>query len=856
MVKPVATVHVVPKLPKSLSRLEELAYNMRFAWDHDTISLFRRLDPDLWEATHHNPVRVLGDISQKRLDEVKNDQAFMANLERTLAQFDGYMSDTNTWYNKKYGHLPKAPLFAYFSMEFGITECFQNYSGGLGILSGDHLKSSSDLGIPLVGVGMLYQEGYFQQYLNADGWQQEMYPMNDFSHLPLKVVVDDRGEPIIIDVPLPGRKLYCQIWEVKVGRISLYLLDTNIPKNPRDEDRSLTDRLYGGDRRTRIRQEIVLGIGGIRALEAMGLRADVCHMNEGHSAFLSLERIRNLMNEQNITFAEAQEIIAASTCFTVHTPVPAGLERFGFDLIDEHFTDYMRELGLSREQFIDLGREDMGDYELFSMSVFALRMSYGANGVAQLHGVVSRDMWQWMYPGVPVHEVPIGAITNGIHVQTWISREMATLLDRYLDPAWRIDDSNPEIWMGIDRVPDAELWRTHERRRERLVAFARRRLKQQLVNRGASPSEIAKADEVLNPDALTIGFARRFATYKRAALLFRDLDRLRELVNHPTHPVQFIFAGKAHPHDKGGKELIREIVSVSRMPDFRHAIVFLENYDMNVARYMLQGADVWMNNPRRPKEASGTSGMKAIYNGGLNFSVLDGWWDEGYSSEVGWAIGNGEEYPPEEAELQDRIESEALYNILENDIIPKFYNGGRNGGLPREWIAMMKNGMRTLAPFFTTYRMVQQYTDQFYVPNFERITKMLEPGISNALNFARWRHDLPANWKYVTIEDVNIDVKQVKVGSKGDVTAKVSLGNLKPENVRVQLFYGPLDTRGNIIEGESVDMTLVDGSEDNVHTFKGEHKFDITGELGVSVRVLPYHDYLHTSFQPNLITWA
>ncbi len=855
MVKPVATVHVVPKLPKSLSRLEELAYNMRFAWDHDTISLFRRLDPDLWEATYHNPVRVLGDISQNRLDEVKNDQAFMANLERTLAQYDAYMSDKNTWYNKKYGHLPKKPLVAYFSMEFGITECFQNYSGGLGILSGDHLKSASDLGLPLVGVGMLYQEGYFQQYLNADGWQQEMYPINDFSHLPLKVVTDSKGEPILIDVPLPGRKLYCQIWEVKVGRISLYLLDTNIPENPRDEDRSLTDRLYGGDRRTRIRQEIVLGIGGIRALEAMGLRADVCHMNEGHSAFLSLERIRNLMREQNITFPEAQEIIAASTCFTVHTPVPAGLERFGFDLIDEHFTDYMRELGLSREQFIDLGRENMGDYELFSMSVFALRMSYGANGVAQLHGVVSRDMWQWLYPGVPVQEVPIGAITNGIHVQTWISREMATLLDRYLDPSWRTDDSNPENWSAIDRVPDAELWRTHERRRERLVAFARRRLKMQLIRRGASPSEIANADEVLNPDALTIGFARRFATYKRATLLFRDLDRLRELVNHPTHPVQFIFAGKAHPHDKGGKELIREIVSVSRMPEFRHAIVFLENYDMNVARYMLQGADVWLNNPRRPKEASGTSGMKSIYNGGLNFSILDGWWDEGYSSEVGWAIGNGEEYPPEEAEVQDRIEGEALYNVLENDIIPKFYSGGRDG-LPREWIAMIKSGMRTLAPFFTTYRMVQQYTDQFYIPNFERITKMLEPGISNALTFARWRHELPENWKQVAIDDVQIDVKEVKVGSKGDVTAKVRLGNLKPENVRVQVYYGGLDTRGNIVEGESVDMALVEENGDDVYTFKGEHKFNVTGELGVSVRVLPYHDYLHTSFQPNLITWA
>ncbi|QPC81778.1 alpha-glucan family phosphorylase [Phototrophicus methaneseepsis] len=855
MVKPVATVHVVPKLPKALARLEELAYNMRFAWDHETISLFRRLDPDLWEETNHNPVSVLGNISQDRLNEVKNDQAYMASLERTLAEYDAYMNDKNTWYRAKYGNLKKDPIIAYFSMEFGITESFQNYSGGLGILSGDHLKSASDLGLPLVGVGILYQEGYFQQYLNADGWQQEMYPINDFSHLPLKVVTNDKGEPIKIDVPLPGRKLYCQIWEVKVGRVSLYLLDTNIPDNPRDEDRSLTDRLYGGDRRTRIRQEVVLGIGGIRALEALGLRPDVCHMNEGHSAFLSLERIRMMMQEKQITFYQAQEIIAASTCFTVHTPVPAGLERFGFDLIDEHFTDYMRDLGLTREQFIDLGRENMGDYELFSMSVFALHMSYGANGVAQLHGVVSRDMWQWMYPGVPVHEVPIGAITNGIHVQTWVSREMATLLDRYLDPSWRTDESNPEVWSGIDRVPDAELWRTHERRRERLVAFARRRLAEQLASRGASPSEIARADEVLNPDALTIGFARRFATYKRATLLFRDLDRLRELVNDPDRPVQFIFAGKAHPHDKGGKELIREIINVSRMPEFRHAVLFIQNYDMSVARYMVQGCDVWLNNPRRPKEASGTSGMKGIYNGCLNFSILDGWWAEGYSREVGWAIGNGEEYPEDEWESQDRIESETLYRVLENDILPKFYNRGRDG-LPREWIEMMKSGIRNMAPFFTTYRMVQEYTDQFYIPNYDRITKMTAPGIENALNYANWRHQLGSTWGNVAVTDVNIDVREVEVGGKGDVTATVQLGSLAPENVRVQLYYGKLDTRGNIVEGECIDMALAGEEGNGTYLFKTDHKFDATGQQGLSVRVLPYHEYMHTSFQPNLITWA
>jgi len=855
MVKPVATVHVAPKLPKPLARLEELAYNMRFAWDHDTLALFRRLSPELWEEVYHNPVRLLGRIDQDRLNEVKNDLAFMSSFERTLESYDAYMNAKNTWFNEQYGHLKKKPTIAYFSMEFGITECFQNYSGGLGVLSGDHLKSASDLDIPLVGVGLLYQEGYFQQYLNADGWQQELYPINDFSNLPLRIVRDKSGNEIKINVPLPGRRLYCRIWEVKVGRVSLYLLDTNIPDNPRDEDRSLTDRLYGGDRRTRIRQEIVLGIGGIRALEAIGLRPDVCHMNEGHSAFLSLERIRLLMKEQNLTFHQAKEVIAASTCFTVHTPVSAGLERFGFDLIDEHFTEYMRELSISREEFLDLGRERINDSELFSMSVFALNMSYGANGVAKLHGVVSRNMWNWLYPELPEHEVPISSVTNGVHVQTWISRDMATLFDRYLDPAWRNDESTQEAWRGIDRVPDAELWRTHERRRERLVAFCRERLKQQLIHRGASPSEIASADEVLNPDALTIGFARRFATYKRATLLFRDLDRLRGIINHPERPVQFIFAGKAHPHDHGGKALIREIVNVARLEEFRHSIVFLENYDMNVTRYMLQGCDVWLNNPRRPKEASGTSGMKAIYNGCLNFSVLDGWWDEAYSPEVGWAIGSGEEYPEEMAEEQDRIDSQALYTVLEQDIIPTFYDLGRDG-LPRAWIGKMKNAMRDIAPYFSTHRMVKEYADQFYMPNFARITQMTTPDIKHALDYVNWRSQLPHNWRSVAVLDVMLSDRSVNVGAKGEVVARVQLGGLKPENVRVQLYFGPLDTRGNIVEGNAIDMKLNSAEGDGVYIFKAEHRYTVSGEQGLSVRIVPYHEYLDTSFQPGLITWA
>jgi len=528
MITPVATVSVKPNLPKALERLKELAYNLRWAWDNETTTLFRRIDPDLWLSTNHNPVLMLGLVNQKRLDALQHDGAFMSHFHRVCAAFDEYMNPETTWYQEKYGHIEK-PTIAYFSMEFGLTESLQNYSGGLGILSGDHLKSSSDLGIPLVGLGLIYQEGYFQQYLNADGYQQESYPLNDLSNLPLSLQLDKHGNPIKISVPMPGRQLYAQIWKVQVGRVPLYLLDSNIPDNTLAEDRDLTDRLYGGDRRQRIRQEILMGIGGIRALEALNLRPTICHMNEGHSAFLMMERIRQVMNEHNLSFYDAREIVKANNVFTIHTPVSAGLERFGFDLIDEHFTDYYQELGLSRKEFIDLGRENMGDYELFSMSVWAQAMSARANGVAQLHGAVSRRMWQWVYPNLPEDEIPIAAVTNGIHMLSWVSGEMQSLFDRYLNPRWRINESDPAIWKDVEAIPDSELWRTHERRRERLVAFARQRLRKQLIQRGVSQSAIDAADEVLNPDALTIGFARRFATYKRATLLFRDPERLSRM---------------------------------------------------------------------------------------------------------------------------------------------------------------------------------------------------------------------------------------------------------------------------------------------------------------------------------------
>jgi starch phosphorylase len=862
MVKPVLTISIIPNLPAPLARLRDLAYNLRWAWNFDTVSLFRRIDRNLWEQTGHNPVAMLGLLDQSRLEAAIEDGAFMAHYHRVLADFDTYMSPSYpTWFGQRFGKTHPGvfdkPTFAYFSMEFGITECLQNYSGGLGVLSGDHLKSASDLGVPLVGVGLLYQEGYFRQYLNADGYQQESYPINDYANLPVTLMRNDAGQPLKISVTLPGRELYAQIWRVQVGRVSLYLLDTNIADNPREDDRNLTDRLYGGDRRTRIRQELLMGIGGIRALHALGLNPPVCHMNEPHAAFLALERIRLFMQEHGVDFWEAKDIIAQSNLFTTHTPVPAGLERFGYDLIDEHFTDYYKSMGLTRDQFINLGRENMGDYVLFSMAVLALNLSSGANGVAKLHGEVSRQMWQWMYPQVPKHEIPVKSITNGIHVQTWINHDIASLLDRYLDPAWRNEEWRADIWEGVDAIPDSELWRTHERRRERLVSFARRRLVEQLKRRGAPQHEIEEAKEVLDPDALTIGFARRFATYKRATLLFTDPERLARILNHPDRPMQVIFAGKAHPHDTAGKDFIRQINNLARDPLFHNRIVFLEDYDMHIARYLVQGVDVWLNNPRRPQEASGTSGMKVIYNGGLNCSILDGWWDEGYDPSVGWAIGNGEEYPDSEASQQDYIESEALYNMLEHDIVPTFYT--RIGGTPREWLAKMKNAMKRLGPYFNTHRMVQEYTEVLYMPHYERFMSLTTPTLDAGLAYAEWREKVERVWGKVHVHRLDVSGEEVKVGEPLEVTTEVFLGDLKPEDVEVQLYFGALNSRGEIGSGEALTMKATaeqNGTADSLYRFAARLTYHTSGERGLSVRVLPKHQQLPTQFLPGIIRWA
>jgi starch phosphorylase len=861
--RPSYTFRVIPLLPARLERLRDLAHNLWWSWNHEAIELFRRLDRDLWESTGHNPVLILGTIRQERLQQMADDDGFMAHFQRVCREFDRYMKGGATWHGKLQDDgqaAEKGPeqRIAYFSAEFGLTESLGIYAGGLGILAGDHLKSASDLGLPFVGVGLLYQEGYFRQYLNPDGWQQELYPENDFYNLPVTLEKKPSGEPLRVSVAYPGRTVEAQVWKAQVGRVPLYLLDTNIEEN-QPEDRDITDQLYGGDDDLRIRQEIMLGIGGIRALEALGQRPTVCHMNEGHSAFLAVERIRLLMEEQHVSFAEAREAAAAGHVFTTHTPVPAGIDWFSPTLVDRYLSDYYPQLGLTRDEFLGLGRmkpDDASGY--FCMAIMAMRLANKTNGVSQLHGKVSRGMWQEVWPQVPIEEVPILGITNGIHPRSWISHDMADLYDRYLGPRWIERPADQSIWKRVARIPDEELWRTHERRRERLVAFARRRLSAQLRQRGSRPSELSLAEEVLDPDALTIGFARRFATYKRAELLYHDLDRLARIASDRGRPVQIIYAGKAHPKDNPGKELIRQIIHHARRPDFRNRIVFIEDYDMTVARYLVQGVDVWLNTPRRPHEASGTSGMKATANGALNLSVLDGWWDEGYTPETGWAIGHGEEYDEDQFDYQNQVEANALYDLLEKEIVPLFYERGRDG-LPRGWIGKMKAAMSDHAGFFNTNRMVREYYERCYQPSEDRSRRLLAGNMARARALAAWKAELRQQWSQVRIERVWADgagSQALKVGDQLQVQASVHLGALNPTDVSVELYSGRLNAEGLIVDGEAIPMLIAQSKGKGTYVFAGAIPCRTSGRLGYALRILPQHDDLGNPFEMGLLLWG
>jgi len=848
-------VTVVPSLPEQLAPLGRLARNLWFTWHPEVIELWRRLDRDLWEEVYHNPVRMLGRVSQERLEEACLNESFLLQMDRVEDAFSQYM-EARTPYSF---HLDKNldPTFrvAYFSMEYGLTEALPIYSGGLGILSGDHLKSASNLNLPIVGIGLLYREGYFGQYLNKEGWQQEYYVGNDYENMPIVQERDGDGKPVEFVQEIGGREVRVNVWRVQVGRVPLYLLNTNLREN-RTEDREITAQLYGGDREMRIRQEILLGMGGVRLLGVLGVEPTVYHMNEGHSAFASLERIRRFVKDRGLSREAAFEVVKASTVFTTHTPVPAGNDYFAPGLMERYFRPFADQLGMPFHEFLGLGRQNpQSGQEDFCMTVLAIRLSDRRNGVSRLHQEVSRDMWRGLWPGFPLRDLPIGYVTNGVHIPSYISAEMGDLFTRYLGPSWIEDPDNQKVWERVERIPDTELWRTHERRRERLVNFARNRLRQCLLRRGAPPVEVQRAEEVLDPRALTIGFARRFATYKRATLLLRDPERLARILTNEDCPVQIIFAGKAHPHDNPGKELIKHIIHFARDPRFRDRVVFLEDYDAAVARYLTQGCDIWLNTPCRPREASGTSGMKAAENGVLNCSILDGWWDEGYSPEVGFAIGKGEEYADQH--LQDEVESKALYNLIENEIVPMFYDRGRDG-LPRDWVTKMKASMKILGRYFNTSRMVAEYTDKYYAKAMEKYRDLGADRAAKAQALATWRARVQGAWNELAVESVEpnqaTDLAMV-VGTCLEVKARIRTGSLAPNDLLVELYHGPMGSQGAIEKGAHITMTAGE-MRDGAVTYAGCIPCNHSGRYGFTVRVLPHHPDLVHPYDGKCILWG
>ncbi|MCC7358868.1 MAG: alpha-glucan family phosphorylase [Anaerolineales bacterium] len=682
---------------------------MWWTWYPDSPEIFKRIDNTLWIETYHNPVKFLRQVKRKTLNAAVHNRAVLSLYDRTLAAFEAYLARADTWYAAT--HPDRADHFiAYFSTEFGLHESFPTYAGGLGILSGDHAKEASDLGLPFVGVGFLYNQGYFSQHITEDGWQEAGYRRYSFEDVPVIPFTDEQGQPLIISVDLPGRALHARVWRIQVGRIPLILLDSDIEQNA-PADRDLTARVYGGDLDTRISQEIILGIGGVRALRALNIQPKVWHMNEGHSAFLALERMREHI-AAGLSLDEAEARVRAATVFTTHTPVPAGNEEFPDWLIDRYFNQYWGQLGLDRERFIDLARHAQSWGQTFSMSMLAIRMSHARNGVSELHGRVSRAMWQFLFPNTAVEQVPIRAITNGVHTATWLARRMRSLYDRYLGPNWMDNLDDPSTWQPIYAAPDDELWGARRHLKRKLAAFARERARVQWLTTRRHPVQIVAGGVLLDPYMLTLGFARRFATYKRGSLILRDPERLMRLVNDVERPVQIIFAGKAHPMDEPGKLIIQQVYRTLKKAEYGGRIVFLEDYDINLARYLVQGVDVWLNNPRRPLEASGTSGMKAALNGVLNFSVLDGWWQEGFNGENGWAIGDEAEFT--NADEQDARDAASLYDTLENQIVPLFYEDGA-AEPPAGWLKMMKNSIATLAPAFSTRRMVKQYVEEVYL---------------------------------------------------------------------------------------------------------------------------------------------
>ena len=801
-----------------------------------------------------NPVKFLKQVSQEKLEAATANDNFLKIYDKVVVDFDGYMNSKNTWFSKNYPN-NRNDLIAYFSAEYGLDEILPIYSGGLGILSGDHLKSASDLGLPFVAVGLLYKNGYFNQKINGWGDQENIYQNIDLYNLPILPVKNEENEDLIIDVKLNTKKLYLKVWQINVGRVKLYLLDSDIDKNQDQDFKEITLRLYGGDQEMRIRQEIALGMAGARLLRLLGLKPTVYHMNEGHSSFLILEVIKDIMEEKQVSFEIAREIATARTVFTTHTPVPAGNDIFPLDLVEKYFKNFWPKLGLDRDAFMRLGMKPCNELENgFNMGILALKVAGKKNGVSKLHGEVSRELFGDVWPNISADESPITHITNGIHTCSWLAPNLKELYNKYLTPYWQDTIYDDTTWEKIVDIPNSELWKAHVDRKIKLLQLVKENVTNRLKSSGVGYEEIKDIVSKLDPNALTIGFARRFATYKRATLIFRDLERITQILNDQDKPVQIIFAGKAHPADKEGQDLIKYIHEISMKPQFKGKIFILENYNIQIARYLVGGVDVWLNNPRRPMEASGTSGQKASVNGVVNFSISDGWWAEGYNSKNGWLIGTNEQYSSYNA--QDTADSESIYYTLENKIIPMYYDKDENG-ISKKWMDYMKNSIMSTGGKYSTSRMVVDYVEKLYMPLCDLSNKYFD-NLEEVTSYNAWKNELINNWNNIKIHQMsNLENITMDAGNNIDVSCSVELPNIDKDSVEVQVYYGKILDNGVVKSMQIIPMKFKEAVENKDNTYLYNAKIELTtgGNYGYTFRVMPKHKMLLDPANLDLVKW-
>ena len=847
-------ITVTPQLPERIKGLSTIANNLWWSWNSEFLRLFKEIDIDLWERVEKNPVKFLRLVSQDKLNEILQNSEFLKKYDELLENHANYMSSKNTWFSKKYPN-NKNDLIAYFSAEYGLDEIMQIYSGGLGILSGDHLKSASDLGIPLVAVGLLYKNGYFHQKINAYGEQETEFKNIDVSNLPITEVKDAKKDNILVSVNMPKGTLYLKIWQVNVGRVKLYLLDSDVEENI-EEYRGITSTLYGGNQETRIQQEIVLGMGGVKVLKILGLNPTIYHMNEGHSSFLILELINQIMQEKKVSFNIAKDIVSSKTVFTTHTPVPAGNDIFPLSLVETYFDGIWEKYGISKKEFLKMGMAPNSEVENseFNMGILALKVAGKKNGVSKLHGAVSRELFAEVWPNIIAHESPITYVTNGIHTCSWLAPNLKKLYNKYLIPFWQDMIYDDNVWKNVKNIPDKDLWDAHIDRKRKLLALVKDNTAERLKRNGYTYDQIAKIVSGLNPNALTIGFARRFATYKRATLIFRDLERITQILNDKNRPVQLIFAGKAHPADKEGQELIKFIHEISMKPQFKGKVFLLEDYSIGMSRYLISGVDVWLNNPRRPMEASGTSGQKASVNGVINFSILDGWWAEGYNANNGWKIGTNADY--DNYEIQDNDDSESIYNTLEKKIIPSYYNQN-DKGFSNSWVNMMKESIITTGGKFSTARMLVDYVQKLYMP-LCNLTNKYYSNLADVTEFNEWKRKINESFDKIVItqEDTNADNETIDAGKSIKVRCKVKLPNISVDKIQVQVYYGQIEDTGVVSNAVVIPMKLIESDEEN-RTYRFETDVELTtgGNYGYTFRVMPKHEMILDAENLDLVKW-